>query len=63
MAYYCTECEKEHRESSGIGKRHKEFEGEPTPIIRVRPDRSVADATSLIITGSSELGYYEPPRE
>lgn len=53
MAYYCTECGHMHRNLSGMGARHKEYEGERPIVIMVRPDRSIAGKTGLTITGIS----------
>ena len=53
MVYYCTECERMHRNLSGIGQRHKKYKGERPTVISVRPDRSVTGTTGLTITGMS----------
>lgn len=51
MAYYCTKCDKTHRRLSGVGVRHKEYEGEKPTRITVRPDRSTPEYTGLTIEG------------
>ena len=51
MAYYCTECDKMHRRLSGIGVRHKEFEGEKPTRITVKPDRSGEGYTGISVLG------------
>lgn len=62
MAYYCTECEKTHRNLSGIGQRHEEYKGEPPTVISVKPDRSVTGRTRMTVTGfSDEYKEYTPP--
>ncbi len=43
-------------------REHAEDVAESTNI-KVAPNRRVTGATGLTITGSSELGDYEPPME
>ena len=64
MTYYCTECEKMHRRTSGIGTQHERYEGtSPFEVTGSTEEDTLLNDLRTYVLLFPQIPYNHTPRK